>query len=837
MSFKVFAGRRPSFSGHLMLTGTALCLGFAAPALAQTAAPTSSEAARSFSIASQPLRDALRQLMQQGNLQIGFEAADVEGKTSSTVSGSMSAGAALSQLLAGTGLTFRYLTPGSVVLEPAPQSATGAVQLGPVRVEGSDGGTGRITSDPNSTEGTGLYTGSRTTTANRMPLTVRETPQSVTIVTRDRIDDFQLLTIDSILTNVVGITQIRTESSRNSFVSRGFSVSNFQVDGVNANYLGSAPGGRTPSLQFDSYLYDRIEVVRGATGLLSPTGDPSATINLVRKKPGREFAAAGTAAVGSRDFVRAGVDLSAPLAADGGLRARVIGLYQENDSWRDRASDERLILSGIVEHDASPTTLVRLAGSYEKQDTRGPSYGSLPTYDTAGNRINLPRSTNLATTWSRWDKSELRADLTVEQQIGKDWTFTGVIGRSIANSDPFLFFLGNGVPDAAGDGRRFWSYVSDGKRSQWSYDLTLRGNFQIFGREHMLVFGANGYRQKDHRKAPNYNLVVVPFLEMLNQTVDTNIYTFTGIAPEFTPGAPDTFTTTKFKMDGLFGSLRLSLADPLHVIVGGRVTDWRTSNAVERPGFQSYSENKPGKVFTPFAGVTFDITPQLTVYASYADVFTPQSERNVDDEIIPPIVGSNKEIGLKASLLDDRLAINAALYEARLDNVAELVLPEVMLPDGSSAYRSTGKGNRTRGFEIEISGAITPRWNIYTGFALNSTKDSERLRVNTEEPRETFKLQTMWRPPVLDDRLSIGGGVSWQGKTYLDCDYCIDDAVIRLEQKSYALVSLTANFDLTDRISFRLNANNLFDKTYYTYTGAGYYGEPRTVLLTANARF
>ncbi|MFA7604279.1 MAG: TonB-dependent siderophore receptor [Novosphingobium sp.] len=810
--------------------------GLAVTALAAPS-PAAAQAVRSYDIPAGTLADAINSFAEQSGAQILYDAALTQGRSSAGLKGRFGVAEGLSQLLAGSGMTFRQTGANIFTLQSAPQASSGAIQLGPVRVEGEGAGSVRITSDPNSTEGTGLYTGSRTTTAGRMPLTVQETPQSVTVVTRDRIDDFQLLTIDSVLTNVVGITQVRTESSRNTFSARGFAISNFQVDGVDANYLGSASGGRSPSLQFDSYLYDRIEVVRGATGLLSPTGDPSATINLVRKKPGKEFAAAGTFAVGSRDFIRAGVDLSAPIAADGGLRARVIGLYQQDDSWRDRASDKRLILSGMAELDASPTTLLRLAASYETQDTRGPSYGSLPIYDSDGGLIDLPRSTNLATTWSRWDKSELRTDLTLEQQIGRDWTFTGVVGHSVANSNPFLFFLGNGVPDADGDGRRFWSYITDGKRSQWSYDLTLRGNFRLFGREHMLVFGANGYRQKDHRKSPNYNGVVVPFLQSLNQTVDTNIYTFTGIAPEFTPVAPDTFTTTKFEMDGLFGSLRLSLAEPLHVIVGGRVTDWRTSNASERPGFQSFSENKPGKVFTPFAGVTFDIIPQLTLYVSYADVFTPQSERTVDDEIIEPIVGSNKEIGLKASLLDGRLAINAALYEAKLDNVAELVLPEVMLPDGSSAYRSTGKGNRTRGFEIEVSGAITDRWNIYAGFALNKTRDPAGVLVNTEEPRETFKFQTMWRMPVLDNRLSIGGGIAWQGKTYLDCDYCIDDAILRLEQKSYALVSLAANFDLTDKISLRLNATNLFDKTYYTYTGAGHYGEPRTVLLTANARF
>lgn len=110
-------------------------------------------------------------------------------------------------------------------------------------------------------------------------------------------------------------------------------------------------------------------------------------------------------------------------------------------------------------------------------------------------------------------------------------------------------------------------------------------------------------------------------------------------------------------MDGIFGSVRLSLADPLHVIIGGRLTAWRTSQRVENriAGTATFEETKPGKVFTPFYAATFDIIPELTVYASYADLFTPQSLRDVNNSIIDPIVGSNKEIGLKAALLNERL--------------------------------------------------------------------------------------------------------------------------------------------------------------------------------------
>lgn len=830
MNFGGKTGKRPragraAIAALMMTTGMVVAT-MAVPAHAQ-------EAARTFDISAQPLANALTAFGQQSGLQVSAQGPLVEGRTSSAVRGTMPPLQALSQMLAGTGLTFR-IVGSTVTLAAAPVSSDGAIQLGAVRVAGGGGGGGSraISSDPDTTENSGSYKPATSATASRMPLTIRETPQSVTVVTRQRMDDFQLLTIDSVLTSVVGVNALTTESSRNNFISRGFLISNFRVDGIDANYLGSVSGGRTPSIAFDTYLYDRIEVVRGATGLLSPTGDPSATVNMVRKRPGTEFAVGGTAAIGNRDFVRGGVDLNLPITSDGKLRARLVGVYQRDDSWRDRASDERFSLFANVELDATDTTLVRLTGSYEVLNTDGPSYGSLPVYNTARQFVNLPRSTNFATTWSKWDKNEFRTDLTVEQRIGDDWTITGFVGRTVAESNPYLAFLGDQVPNAAGNGRRYFTYINEGTRSQWTYDVSLRGSFELFGREHMLVLGANGLRQRDRREAPNYNLVTLPFINSLGSP---NIYGFTGVAPRFPDYTADTFTTTKVNMDGAFGSLRLSIADPLHIILGGRVTDWRTSNEALTPGVRNFTENKPGRVFTPFAGATWDILPQLTAYVSYADVFTPQTQRTISDDVIDPIVGSNIEAGLKAELFDERLAINAAVFEAKLDNVAQMIVPVVPLPSGGNAYESTGKGNKTRGWEIEVNGAITDRWNIYAGYSYNNTKNAAGVRTSTERPRDSFKLQTMWRVPAFDDRLSLGGGVSWQGETYLTPT--VSGSPLRVTQEGYALVSLAATYRVNDAISVNLNANNLFDEVYYTYPGFGYFGEPRTVRMTVTGKF
>ena len=151
--------------------------------------------------------------------------------------------------------------------------------------------------DTATTEGTGSYTTSETVAATRLPLSLRETPQSVTVITRQRMDDQQLNSVQDVLENTTGVTSYQSDSERTSFYSRGFLINNIQYDGIPTVVGDIINGSGIGSL--DTAFYDRVEVVRGATGLLTGTGNPSAAINLVRKRPTREFSAAASLGAGS----------------------------------------------------------------------------------------------------------------------------------------------------------------------------------------------------------------------------------------------------------------------------------------------------------------------------------------------------------------------------------------------------------------------------------------------------------------------------------------------------------------------------------------------------------
>lgn len=170
------------------------------------------------------------------------------------------------------------------------------------------------------TEGTGAYTTGAMSTATRLPLTIRETPQSVSVVTRQQMDDFKLGTLSEALQQSPGVVVQRLDSERVGYTARGYSIENFQYDGMLNTFSRLKPDS-------DTIIYDRIEVVRGATGLTTGAGNPSATVNMVRKRPTQVLQAKAGVSGGSYDNYYSYLDAGGPLGLEGTpARTRRAGL-------------------------------------------------------------------------------------------------------------------------------------------------------------------------------------------------------------------------------------------------------------------------------------------------------------------------------------------------------------------------------------------------------------------------------------------------------------------------------------------------------------------------------
>ncbi len=232
----------------------------------------------------------------------------------------------------------------------------------------------------------GGYTVKELSSATGLSLSPRETPQSMTVITRERIDDQNLSSLRDVLDNTPGIFSNAYDTERVLFWSRGFLVDTLMYDNVPAIY--SFTTGSIAEM-IDTAPYERIEIVRGATGLLSGTGNPAASVNLVRKHAdSRTPTATLDLSVGSWQNLRGVIDASTPLNAEGTVRARFVGVGETTESYQDLYNKDMYVAYAIIDADLSPATRVSLGFDYQNNRPRSNTWGSFPMFLSDGQRTD-----------------------------------------------------------------------------------------------------------------------------------------------------------------------------------------------------------------------------------------------------------------------------------------------------------------------------------------------------------------------------------------------------------------------------------------------------------------
>lgn len=431
-----------------------------------------------LNIPAQSLGSALQEFGRQTNVQVLYSPGDVQGKNSPAVKGKMQPQQAINALLAGSQTT--YNLNGNTLTVTAAGSG-GGLELSPTQVTGNMLG--------NVTENTGSYTPGSIATATRLVLTPKETPQSVTVVTRQHMDDFGLNSVDDVMRHTPGITVSAFDTERSNYYARGFSINNFQYDGIPSTARNVAySAGNTLS---DMAIYDRVEVLKGATGLLTGAGSLGATINLVRKKPTSEFQGHATLGAGSWDNYRSELDVSGPLTETGNIRGRAVAAYQDKHSFMDRYERKSPTYYGIMEFDLSPDTLLTVGGDYQDSLPKGSSWsGSFPLIDAQGNRNDVKRSFNNAADWSSWEQYTRTVFAMLEHDLGDGWITKLQLDHKINGYHALMGSIQGDTPGLDGksqltSGKYTGETVSD------SADLYVSGPFSLGGREHELVFGGS----------------------------------------------------------------------------------------------------------------------------------------------------------------------------------------------------------------------------------------------------------------------------------------------------------------------------------------------------------
>jgi outer membrane receptor for ferric coprogen and ferric-rhodotorulic acid len=805
-----------------------LALAAAAPAFAAQAAdagsPTTAGAARNHQIAAGPLSSALNLFAAEAGVALSFDPALAAGRHSPGLRGRYTPASGFAALLAGTGLeAIDQGNRGYSLRRLAATPADGEKTLATISVAAEHDGK-------NITEGSGSYGTPSMATATRLGLSTRETPQSVSVITRQQMDDQALNSVPDILEKAVGVTVGRNDSERATFYARGYTIDNFQFDGV-PNTLDSS--NQYTTAIGDSAIYDRVEVVRGAAGLLTGAGNPSATINLVRKLPTSELAASLSTSVGSWNKYRAVGDVSGPLNASGSVRGRVVLAAQNAGSYIDYYQRDTRSAYAIVEADLGPNTLLTAGIDYMRSRADGATFGHIPLFYSDGTQTHFRRSLNPGARWSYWDNNSANSFASLKHAFGDGWKLDLAASHLKQSKEVEYGSAYNGSVDrASGAGVKLLAGILPTQANTDSANLAINGPFSLFGREHQLMLGA-GYSRavKDAQLYTSPALIPVP-----------NYFEWDGYLaqPASYPKRSDRETTITEK--GLSLATRLRPTDRLSLILGGRVSWYKLYDfQVSVAGVRAVADNIAiDEKFVPYAGVVFDLDRTWSVYASYTDIFRPQTYyKDANDNPMQPLTGKNAEAGIKGEFFERRLNAGVALFRTEQNNSPQYV--GVNSRTGGEIYRAI-EGVTSKGVEAELAGQITPAWNVAGGYTFRMSHippqpDLILSAVNTNQPKHLFKMSTSYHLPGDLNKLVVGGSLTWQSETYYQT---ADARRWRATQPSYAVLGLMARYTVNPRLSVSLNLNNVLDKTYMPGMGSygtGVYGDPRGALLTANVKF
>lgn len=673
-----------------------------------------------------------------------------------------------------------------------------------------------------SSESTGSYISGTTTTSMKMELGHRETPQAITVVTRKQMDDFAQNDINDVLEGATGVTVESVETDRTYYTSRGFDINNFQYDGVGLPAVYDNVQG-----ELDTAFFDRVEVVRGANGLMAGSGNPAATVNFIRKRPTAQTNASVAVTGGSWDKKRIVGDLSGTVSESGAVRGRVVAGYEDKGSYLDRYSNEKQMFYGVLEADLTDTTLLTLGHSIQTSDTDSPLWGALPLFYTDGTATDFARSTSTASDWSYWDNTQHNSFVELHQELAGGWRAKGTVFRLENDSESELFYQ-YGTPDSqTGDGLLAYPSQYDLNVEQWVVDAYATGPFELVNRTHELVLGATWSRSETVDES-RYGQGIGNSLPPLNE------WNGSYPRPTFDNGVGGSDWTDR--ETATYAAARWTLTDSLTAITGVRLT-WLDSKGTSYGAAKTTSYDA---IETPYAGLIYDLNDDHSVYASYTEIFTPQTELDINRDRLDPIDGVNYELGLKSEFLNDRVNTTVALFQTEQQNVAEAT---GTFPGTQDAYYRGIDGLESRGIELEFVGDVTDRIQLFAGYTYVDIEDADGNSAKPFVPEHLAQLRGTWRVPGVEG-LEVGSKVRWQSSISQDQGMVTTGsnagAKIVTEQESYAVLDLMASYDFAGDWNATLNVNNVTDEKYieslkkFGASAQGFYGDPANASVTVS---
>lgn len=671
--------------------------------------------------------------------------------------------------------------------------------LAPIKVEGDPGVV---------TEDTGSYSTEWATVGYKQPVDIRRVPQTVNVLTRQRLDDSGATSIEEAAFLLPNLSTATGNGFSGSLYSRGHEVFTYNVDGAPRPFLSLY--GTAPDLVF----FDRLEVLSGPSGLFQGSGEPVGTLNLVRKRPTDVFATHVSGYFGSYDFKRLEADIGGPLVADGSVRGRLVGFGMDQESFIDFTQRERAGVYGTLEFDMGEATTLSIGGLPESQDVT--AHSGLPTF-TDGTLLDVAPETFIGAPWNRNDVDTAEGFIELEHDFasgailkatGRVYDRETIIRNALAST---------GVDPATGDFDMF-VFARDWDETVRYYDVNVTSPVELFAPGSEFTVGAN-YRDTEQTMLQNFDFS--PGTQNINtfdpSTLAEPTITFPGAGPGFRLN-----TLTETEEIGFYGYTLMALTERLHLTLGGRYADYRST--VADTGRGTTTSRIEESRFVPLAGVSYDISDAVTGYVSYSEIFQAQSELATGGSQLAPLTGKQVELGVKVSMLDGRLNGQAAVY--RLDDENRAVED----PDNPGFFLARGDAT-TKGFEASLTGSPMPGLDLALGYAY---VDTELQTDPTSAHNLTATARYTFQSGALRDGY-LGASV----RAASDFESTVGDVVI--EAPGYAVVNMMAGYHINDSLEAKLVVNNLFDKEYVervnNTTRGTFYGEPLNALFQLTGRF
>ena len=641
--------------------------------------------------------------------------------------------------------------------------------------------------------------------ATNLPMEVKDTPQSISTIDKETLRDFGATDSNDALRFGTGLTVDEWETNRTSYTARGFDIMLTQIDG-----LGMTNAWGIAESQLDTYLFEKIELVRGANGLLTGVGNASGTINYVRKRPTSKDGGEAQLTVGSYGQKRVALDVNKVLSKDGLWAGRLVLAQEDKDSYLRALNNKRTALSAIAEGQVGDNGILALGLTYQDTRQRSPMWGSLTLPYADGSLAEFDVSASTSQDWTLWNNRTQSAFVEYTHSLSPDWEAKLTYNHAEHTGATKLFYAYTftGYLNDDNTGLVGWPYRSDSRSSDDNIDVNLTGRFNAFGRQHEAVFGLSHSKQK--ALTESYAGATFPVMPAFPYAGD--------VYAEPAWGAKTVASDGDQAITRFYAANRLQLTERLKGIVGvNAITLKRDGTAIYGGG--TNLDNETTKKASPYVGMTYDLTPDALAYASYSDIFQAQDQRNANGAFLAPMKGVNAELGVKAEWLDRKLLTTFALFSAQQKGLATEAGFD---PVAQQSYYEP-RDVKARGFEIEASGRIGADTKLTAGFTTMKLTGPDGNDIYEWIPRRTLKLLADTRIAALP-KLRVGSGLRWQSAV---------SKMAGASQDAYVLVDAFAAYELTDKATLRLNIKNLADKKYLrSVTYGAIYGAPRTAALT-----